>query len=482
MTVSTEERALATYQPAPQLIPFAPGGAPLPTPAEFDMLKNLAIWVQRSGMFPQYKTAEGVMVAMLLVRDMGCAMMLGLKEGYEIKGKVDFQVRAKLASVMGRVPGFKYDTPVWDEKTCTVHGTLGHDDWRDFTYTRAEADAAGYTKTREGATKDSWAREPKLMLLYRTLTRWMTLHAPHVLLGLPPVLVDDHPTAGRLPVEADHEILETGAPVGAGGAQGSGAAAPSAPSPPAQPEEATDHRKAFAAFARKMGKTKNADLLELVRLVFTEQGLTSPKNYSEIAPSDWKGAYEWLAKKYDPATGKPRAKKAAAAESGPAGQPEATMSTAADTLRTDAGPSVAVEEAEEVEQPETPEAEITLPDAEPESPDADDPEALFNAAKGGSPWALVDYAMRVETAFSKAGKPRRFIREHPPESGDFFYVDPEGLIKCGSTKDVNGKPAAASAMLATKQEKYKAFVASAGLVGMLAAAAREALDALEAGQ
>jgi hypothetical protein len=459
--------SLAEFKPARMVI----GGAPMPTPAEFEMFKDMSAWIARSRMFPALQTPESVMASLLMIRDMGVAPTLGLAEAFVIEGRVGFGTKLKLAALQSRVPTFKWETPVWDEKVCTVKARLSpNDDWKSFTYTRAEADKARYSIGKDGQVKKQWEREPKLMLLYRALTRWMNLYAPHVLFGLPVVLQE----AGD-PVETEYEVVEdrpreTVAAPAADGAQGR--VPPPAPTP-------TDFREAFAKLARKMGKKSNAQFLDLLTIVFKELGLTPPTSYTAVGPSDWKRAYEALTARYDPETGRPLPK--------PQDGKDGASSEADEKGAGAAEPTHGEKATAPASEPEPPEGlfeETEIPDfgSEPaldlETEPATGYDPWQSAERGDGP-ALVHYARNVEAAYAKAGKPRRFITE---KAGDTFFVYGPALVDCGSTKAVNGKQAPLAALIATANPENAEHVVSLSLRVMLAAACRQALDALEAGR
>jgi len=439
------------------------GGAPMTTPAEWEMMKDQAAWIARARIYPALKTPEAICAAMLAVRDMGIAMSLGLACAFEVEGRVGFEVKAKLASLQGHVPSFQWEAVQWDERVCQIRARLhAREPWKEFTYTRAEADRSKYTVNKEGTTKWNWQREPKLMLLYRCLTRWMNLYAIHALMGLPPMLMNDPGD----PVEVEFEVLPGSGPaVGGGKAQEVAAAADAPATPAVKPEPEADYRKLVSSLARKQGKTTNVQLLTLVSAVFEQDlRLTPPRTYQEIGPSDWKQVWGALIKRYDPETGQPRPK----SQESPT--PPATETPAPAPAPVPTPPEGFFEEDEVA----------ALPGAEPAQEAIPEAQNIEEAALAGDPHALIDFAMSVEGEFRRAGRKPTFILEHPAGSGTFYYTHSAILKKCGSTKMVGGNVVAVSVGLESKDPAVS--IASVGLIQMLATATKDSLDELEAGR
>jgi hypothetical protein len=430
-----------------------PGGLEMPTGTDLRAYQDAATWIGRGRMFLQYQNPEQVFTAMLFVRDMGISMTMGLREGFVIHGKFDTSVKAKLASLMARVPTFEYVPDPWNAETVTVNACLNPHApgavWRKFTYTRAEADASGYTKGDGDKVKDNWQREPKFMLLWRCLTRWFNLYASHILLGAPTVIQQDvpelaepeEPIEGRAVIVGDGEDGE-GAGVGSGVKAGTQTGQPSsveqrtAPSPglPAEerrvvhlgvePDEKptrTDPKKMALAIMRANGYIQPGKQMELVNTIQAEAGLQLVRSARDLATQDWERIYEWLMVRINEKNW--LAPKTAGNGEPNAGSPPAQPAPA-------------------------PPAALTL-------------EQLVKDRGAMVSW--------LQSAQAKLKLPAEtpLVTENPEGSGDWYFMLGEILRDCGEQE---------AAMLTTKNPEWESYLASDPLVAMIGKAVEQRLE------
>ena len=424
------------------------GGTAFPGGAEMQHYMNAASWIGRSGVYPQFKSAESAFVGMMMCRDLGLSLTMGLPLIYPVEGKLFVEVKGRLAALMTRVPSFEWEPLEWTEKVCRIRARLSQKHaWKEFEYTRAQADCAGFTKDRVGGVKKNWQGDNgREMLLWRCLTRWINYNAPHVLYGMPTRALEmdeaeELPGAVASEAAAGHtdEARKDGAP-----------AATSEP----------DYRAAFATLARKMGKRTNAQFLGLLTLVFKELGLTPPGNYNAVAQQDWQRGYVYLTSKYDE-DGQPRPapREVESEDVTPQVEPEPEPEVSAEPEPTPAVPEVIIPEPE--------------PDPVPELIPAVDYDTLSNGTANG----LITLCGIAEKLYRKRGDfPRKFT-SHDDKSGTWF-VEGDCLMRCGSTKA--GAPLATLITIEpTAEKKYEKLLAQDGLRAMLARAVREMIEDLE---
>lgn len=152
-------------------------------PVEYEQMRRMSKDYYASNVFPEsYKTADQIMMAMVMGRSMGMTPHESVVNGYFIKGAYNVFGKAVPAAIRrhGWTFYFKDETP----ESCTVvikHTKSGEIIEDTFTY--ADAVASGFTKDNYGKEKMAWrsGSNRKRKLRYGVLSQAVHTYIPDVL-------------------------------------------------------------------------------------------------------------------------------------------------------------------------------------------------------------------------------------------------------------------------------------------------------------
>lgn len=125
----------------------------------------------RSKLLPDgMKWAEAFTIASY-GREIGMKPLESIQDIYVVRGKPSMSAKLMKRLVHERLPMSRFDIIESSEEICTIEACRDrrYDKPQIFSKTRKDCDAAGFTSDRRGV-KDNWKKQPKLMLMYRTIS------------------------------------------------------------------------------------------------------------------------------------------------------------------------------------------------------------------------------------------------------------------------------------------------------------------------
>lgn len=447
-----------------------------PTGADFDSMRNAAAIISRSGLVPEAFRGkpEDVMVAILTARGLGLDPMVALQKGYVVKGKFDIEVSVKLGLIQSRVPDFDYEVVRLDDDACTVRGGRAGKNPVEVTFTYAQAERAGLTKSRFG-DKETWQFYRRDMLFNRALGRVLKMTCAAALYNMP-VLLDEEPEGDPRSVVPTQQPGPAHEFVGTGRVEASGAevVVESAPVTVAQAaanaeanakmdaitKEHEDHARAVNGLSQPvpvdwLGRLLNAirahygikagvpdalpgrnkwlksangtdgKLVRLLNLFYEGVGEPAIDGWLSVPPMDYERIALWLEEQ--------AAKRAGAGAAGSGG--------------TDAPPAQVVDAGEpEVARESEPAGESMAPQPASEAPWPEEEEFPANDGVQDEPAAVsgaeylagkdLGHVVNVLFAMKHATKNERVFVERSPK-GSYALRDAEMLKACGLVDENN---------------------------------------------
>lgn len=409
-------------------------------PQAWSTLKDIAVVMfaggGQLGVLPAcFKTTQQVQAGMLVLMGMGEDPIAGLQHIHPLPGnKIGFDYKFLMGLVEARAPQWRYGVDEQDDQHIKgwFRASESHPIYT-LTYTLAEAETADLVK--KGS---AWEKHPQDMLFKSWWLRGARRTAPAALRGIgiqhdveladddadattdaptPPATLGEKVDAALAKGKSEAVVIDSGAAAPSGGSGG----AAGAPAP--EPEKPIDWQARFLALGRLCGllvnvPVKGKALWDKVRPILeellTESGVRPNIPSPQTMPTaDWRLAYERLAERYDPETGKPTGKgKKAGVGNGDKPIPPAAR---------DAAPAPAEDTPPEGDEPPP-----------SDEPPGDEDGAAALAAQMSDPDYLLDLARSLELAWKQPGT---VVKESPKGSGKWWFTNADILRTCGFVDD-----------------------------------------------
>jgi len=134
--------------------------------------------IVKAGLAPNKMTAAELVVTMLRGQELGVQPLEAVDSIYVVNGKAAQMTHLLVAQL--KAAGHGYKIMERTDTTCTIQFyNANGEDPLPHSLTRQECDEAGWTKDTNG-TKWTWAKMPKIMLQYRTLSTGIMANFPEV--------------------------------------------------------------------------------------------------------------------------------------------------------------------------------------------------------------------------------------------------------------------------------------------------------------
>jgi hypothetical protein len=151
----------------------------IPLGAEFQTMKELAKMAVASGLIPSsINTPEKALIIMLKARELGIPPMQGFSSIGVINGKPAMSAELMLALLYRNIPGFICNFVETTDKKCVIEAKRPNGKTTKFSFTMADAEAAGL------AGKGPWKTYPSAMLRARCTSAMARAMGPDALSGV----------------------------------------------------------------------------------------------------------------------------------------------------------------------------------------------------------------------------------------------------------------------------------------------------------
>lgn len=190
--VNYDTGEITTHAQPAALVPYQPSAVLLPVQAQWDVMRQQAAILLKSGFLPQsIKTVEQAIAIMMMGEALGVKPIVALSTINVIQGKPTIPPQLMLAKV--RQSGQLEDLSVTDDGTaCTVimkrKGETPHTE----TFSMNDAGSMGL------ASKDNWKRQPAVMRKWRAISAACRVVFPDIIWGLytpeemnPDIVIED---------------------------------------------------------------------------------------------------------------------------------------------------------------------------------------------------------------------------------------------------------------------------------------------------
>ena len=144
-------------------------------------VQSVAEVFMASGMFQDVKDVSQAMVKIMAGQEIGLPPVASLRSIDLIEGQI--QVRSHAIAALIKKAGYDYLVMESTDQRCVIVYYLRDGRKATAAMTRAEADRAGFSKRRDGKTKQMWEKLPAEMLYARTMAKGARQHCADAVMG-----------------------------------------------------------------------------------------------------------------------------------------------------------------------------------------------------------------------------------------------------------------------------------------------------------
>lgn len=131
---------------------------------------------QKSGMFPDIKSATQAVVKIMAGKELGLTPFQSMASIYIVNGRLSLTSQA-MSSLIKKTKKYDYKVIKMDETECSIDFYSGDEKQGNSTFTFKDAAKAGLVN------KDVWKNYPKNMLFARALSNGARFYAPDAICG-----------------------------------------------------------------------------------------------------------------------------------------------------------------------------------------------------------------------------------------------------------------------------------------------------------